>query len=394
MPSTNFPQGFANGLSVRGMPLLQMQPGQIFWCSNAPVLAPQERAGSNNNRGTFLDPFATLTFATNTACVAGRGDIVFVGPGHRETISDATTLALRMSGVAVIGLGAGNMRPTFTMDTATTSNIPVTGASMSIQNCLFLANFLSIASAFTGQTASVTGTITGTLLNVTAVGSGTLYAGSTLAATGITLGTVILNQLSGTTGGIGTYTVSVSQTFASGTITTSPTDLAIDNCEFRDNSSSLSHLVLVTSPTTANSMDGFQFTRNSWFGLGNVSVTCALVTTVGHDRWNISDNVLISPTTAVTEGPVCLATGAGNMTNFTMGRNRLVRLGVSTSLPNGVSTSGTAWTGHAFDNYIGTGLSGNTGTWISTGTKLSFTNNYSMITRAADKSALINPAAV
>jgi hypothetical protein len=34
------------------------------------------------------------------------------------------------------------------------------------------------------------------------------------------------------------------------------------------------------------------------------------------------------------------------------------------------------------------------GLLIATGTKFAFFNNYSMITGAADKSALINPAAV
>jgi hypothetical protein len=28
---TNFPGGFANGLSVRGMPLVQTQTGKVFW---------------------------------------------------------------------------------------------------------------------------------------------------------------------------------------------------------------------------------------------------------------------------------------------------------------------------------------------------------------------------
>lgn len=391
----NFPQGWANGALVRGVPLVQAQPGRVFWLGNGSALEPGEVAGSDNNRGTFYRPFATLSGAM-AQCTPGNGDIIFVKPQHAETISTATVLNLACSDVAIIGLGSGTNRPSFTLDTLTTSTINVTANNLSIQNCQFVGNFLSIAALFTPAIASVTGSISGQTLTVSAVGSGTLYTGNTISGTGITANTAILGQLTGTTGGVGTYTVSTSQTVSSTTITTNVKFFALDNCEFRDTSSILGFLTVLSGGAcnTANAMDGFSMTRCNWWSSSTVSVTCAMVTTAGHDRWNISDNVMVSPTTAATEGPIMLATGAGNMTNITIGRNKTQRLGVSTTLPCGISTSGTAWTGHAFDNYFGTGLSGNTGIWISTGTKLAFTNNYSMITRAADKSALINPVAV
>lgn len=64
-----------------------------------------------------------------------------------------------------------------------------------------------------------TGSIAGKVLTVTAVASGELAEGKTLAGTGVTDGTQILAQLTGTAGGIGTYSLSVSQTVASETIT-------------------------------------------------------------------------------------------------------------------------------------------------------------------------------
>lgn len=67
--------------------------------------------------------------------------------------------------------------------------------------------------------ASVTGAIAGTTLTVTAVGSGSLSVGQSISGSGMTAGTKVLKQLTGTPGGIGTYTVSISQTFASGAIT-------------------------------------------------------------------------------------------------------------------------------------------------------------------------------
>jgi len=66
---------------------------------------------------------------------------------------------------------------------------------------------------------SVTGSIAGTTLTVTAVGSGTVTNGLVLSGTSVTAGTVVLRQLTGAAGGIGTYLVDRSSTAASTTIT-------------------------------------------------------------------------------------------------------------------------------------------------------------------------------
>lgn len=77
----------------------------------------------------------------------------------------------------------------------------------------------STASTLAAGTSSVTGSITGNLMTVTAVGSGTLYAGTTLSGTNVVSGTQIVSQVSGTTGGVGVYLVSIGeQTVASTTI--------------------------------------------------------------------------------------------------------------------------------------------------------------------------------
>ena len=66
----------------------------------------------------------------------------------------------------------------------------------------------------TGRSATVTGSITTTTLTVTAVSAGALVVGMTISGTGVTAGTIITAFGTGT-GGVGTYTVSVSQTVAS-----------------------------------------------------------------------------------------------------------------------------------------------------------------------------------
>jgi hypothetical protein len=151
-PTTSYPNGFANGIAIRGMPLVQTQQGAIYFLSNSAVYPRESRAGSDSNRGTFNSPFATLQGALGQ-CKAGEGDVIFVGPGHAENISSATALNLNVSGVAIIGLGTGTLRPTFTLDTATTSTITVSAANISIQHCIFKANFANIAALFTLTTA-------------------------------------------------------------------------------------------------------------------------------------------------------------------------------------------------------------------------------------------------
>lgn len=358
---TNFPQGFAYGLSVRGMPLTQMQPGQVFFVSNSPVLSPNEKVGSNGNRGTFLDPFSTLDYAINTACVSGRGDIVFVLPGHRETLSNATTLKLNCAGVAVVGLGSGNSRPTFVLDTATTANIPVRSSGNSIQNCLFLSNFQDIASYFTGISASVTASIAansgnlgiggGGIMTVTVVGSGTLYVGASIMGTAIMPNTTILSQLTGTTGGVGTYQVSISQTFASGTITTGPQDFAIENCEFRDLSSALNTLSVVTSSSVDAAMSGLSFSNNKVYGLGSTASSAPFTLAGNIDRFVVQGNFIANPL-AANSALILLTTTTKVLSRTWIDSNRCVFVGANAATGLLMITTATTNTGIISNNFV------------------------------------------
>lgn len=69
--------------------------------------------------------------------------------------------------------------------------------------------------------ASFTGSISGTTLTITAIASGAVALGQTISGTGITAGTTIVGFGTGSGGNInetGTYTVNISQTVASTTI--------------------------------------------------------------------------------------------------------------------------------------------------------------------------------
>lgn len=98
--------------------------------------------------------FPTLAaMVADANVVASRADVVLVLPGHTETISSATALTLSKAGIQIIGLGYGTLRPTFTLDTAATATINVSAANVSLENCIFVANFADIASVFTTTTA-------------------------------------------------------------------------------------------------------------------------------------------------------------------------------------------------------------------------------------------------
>jgi hypothetical protein len=89
----------------------------------------------------------------------------------------------------------------------------------------------SVTGSIAASTASVTGSIvpgtegaSGTesasfgVMTVTAVSSGTLVVGEVLSGTNVVTGTTVIQQLTGTTGGIGTYMVTNPQTVGSTTI--------------------------------------------------------------------------------------------------------------------------------------------------------------------------------
>ncbi|TXH51512.1 MAG: hypothetical protein E6Q97_18275 [Desulfurellales bacterium] len=132
MPSstqmTNFPAGFAQGVNVRGMPLLSAYPGKVYWVSSV--------IGSDGNRGTFDRPFATIDYAVGR-CAANKGDIIMVMPGHVETVSAAGGLALDVAGIAIVGMGTGSLRPTVNFTTVVGADMNVDAANITIMNMLF-----------------------------------------------------------------------------------------------------------------------------------------------------------------------------------------------------------------------------------------------------------------
>ena len=128
MPTpSNYPNGFMGGVVIQGMPVLNSYPGQVWWVDSS--------AGSTG-AGTFKSPFSTIAQAY-ARCVANRGDIIMVKPGHTESVTAAGGITLDKAGVQIYGLGSGRTRPKLTFSTATSATLLVTGAQNLIANFIF-----------------------------------------------------------------------------------------------------------------------------------------------------------------------------------------------------------------------------------------------------------------
>lgn len=144
MSRSNFPNGFAGGVTIRGVPLTQSHPGQVFWVSNTTTLLSGQIGGSNGNKGTFDQPFSTIDYAIGR-CTAGRGDIIFVKSGHAETLSAASAITADIDGVSIVGIGSGASRPTLTFS-ATDSTMVISAASVTVQNIITVPSIDSVVS--------------------------------------------------------------------------------------------------------------------------------------------------------------------------------------------------------------------------------------------------------
>ena len=133
------------GVSVLGGATLPSTTGKYIFVDSA--------TGSDGNLGEISEePKATIDAAVNAAR-ANKGDVIVVMPNHAETLSSATALNLDIAGVTIVGLGSGDQKPLITLDTATSTTIPVSAADVSIHNVDFTANFADIATLFTLTTA-------------------------------------------------------------------------------------------------------------------------------------------------------------------------------------------------------------------------------------------------
>lgn len=87
-------------------------------------------------------PIATIDYAIGLA-TASQGDIVYVMPGHAETIA-AAGIVVDKIGLSIIGLGRDRNRPTITFS-ATTSDVDVSATDVLIKGLRFLSSVNNLA---------------------------------------------------------------------------------------------------------------------------------------------------------------------------------------------------------------------------------------------------------
>lgn len=92
---------------------------------------PQDGYHEDINRRLYTDINSALAL-----CRASQNDIVVVLPGHTENVDAADDWSNLVAGTTIVGLGNGNLRPTFTWTTAT-STVLLNVANVSISGCIF-----------------------------------------------------------------------------------------------------------------------------------------------------------------------------------------------------------------------------------------------------------------
>lgn len=87
-------------------------------------------------------PLATLDYAIGL-CTASKGDMIYVMPGHAETITAADGFDADVAGIRIIGMGWGDLRPTFTF-TQTASDVAIGANNVWIENLRFVAGVSAV----------------------------------------------------------------------------------------------------------------------------------------------------------------------------------------------------------------------------------------------------------
>jgi len=137
-----FTQGFKDTATIRNVPLMVNPTGKVFYVNNSGVKLANAKVASNDGDGSFWKPYSTIDHAINQ-CTAHRGDVIYVMPGHAETITGATGIVPDVAGVSIVGLGTGEKRPIITAATSATAAIPISGANTTIKNLVFKCNIAS-----------------------------------------------------------------------------------------------------------------------------------------------------------------------------------------------------------------------------------------------------------
>ena len=198
------PNGLTMGLFAWGSPAgFDQTSGETDAFSYANNFGPNAPTGFVARH--FGDALTT-TFLANSS--------LLINPGLEVTLYSGGDFWVKNSGTtaATAGMKAYANNATGAISFAATGS-PTSGGTSTASTLA-----LNTSTSYSIVPNSVTGSISGTTLTVTAVGTGGVAIGQTLSGANVNVTTTVTGFVSGTYGGVGVYTVSVSQTAASGTI--------------------------------------------------------------------------------------------------------------------------------------------------------------------------------
>ena len=104
--------------------------GQIFYVSDR-----TDAGGADvpQNGKSWKKPFATIDYAIGQ-CTADRGDTIYVLPGHTASVIAAGTIDADVAGIRIVGVGNTRERPSITWSTASTADLDIDAANITIKN--------------------------------------------------------------------------------------------------------------------------------------------------------------------------------------------------------------------------------------------------------------------
>lgn len=148
-------------ISLHGRALGFDPLSQTFYSNGAPLNLPSLPRGQGKDiyvsslighpGSTGKNPIEAISTldAAFAKATANKGDRIIILPGHSETITGAGGIAHDVAGVAVIGLGDNELRPTFLMDAGTTVTYAITANDAYLENLVFVSGHSNVVACIT-----------------------------------------------------------------------------------------------------------------------------------------------------------------------------------------------------------------------------------------------------
>ena len=134
---------------------MEAHPGVVRFVDASHAAAANALGGGRSPDKPFSTLAYVMTNASTLTPALAAGDVIYVMPGHTETLAAAAAIACATAGVKIIGLGWGAARPTFTFS-ATDSTWTVTAASVYIKNIRVKSGVAEMVKFFSISAASCT----------------------------------------------------------------------------------------------------------------------------------------------------------------------------------------------------------------------------------------------